>query len=104
MAEENFSPEQSLKVINEMINKAKAAYWDTGVSAMMWGIVITICSVVRLSELQFNYKLPFDIYWIAVAAIIPQVLISTRENKKRTVRTYDEFYLDYIWSAFGITI
>jgi hypothetical protein len=104
MAEENFSPEQSLKVINEMINKAKTAYWDTGVSAMMWGIVITICSVVRLSELQFNYKLPFDIYWIAVAAIIPQVLISTRENKKRTVRTYDEFYLDYIWSAFGITI
>jgi hypothetical protein len=104
MAEENFSPEQSLKVINEMISKAKGAYWDTGVSAMMWGIVIAVCSLVKLSELQFNYELPFDIYWLAMIAIIPQVIISTRENKKRTVRTYEEFYLDYIWMTFGITI
>jgi hypothetical protein len=104
MEEKPLSEKESLALITQMINKAKDAYWDTGVSAMMWGIVIAICSLERLCELQFKYKLPFDIYWLAIIAIIPQILISMRENKKRKVRTYDEFYLDYIWMAFGITI
>jgi len=104
MEEKPLSEKESLALITQMISKAKDSYWDTGVSAMMWGIVIAICSLERLCELQFNYELPFDIYWLAMIAIIPQVVISTRENKKRKVRTYDEFYLDYIWMAFGITI
>jgi hypothetical protein len=80
-----------------MINKAKESYHDTGIGAIMWGAVIAICSLVRLSEVHFAYKLPFDIYLLTLVAIIPQILISIREKKERKVKSYDDPYLDYIW-------
>lgn len=45
-----------------------------------------------------------EIYILTIVAIIPQVLLSIREVKKRKVKTYDDTYLDYIWFAFGIGI
>ena len=104
MEEKNLTEKESLALITEMINKAKDSFYDTGLSAMMWGIVITVCSLVRLSELEFGYRLPIDIYWLTIVAIVPQVLISIRENKERKVRTYDDIYMDYLWLAFGISI
>ena len=102
--EKQLTERESLALITEMINKAKDSYYDTGLSAMMWGIVIAVCSLVRLSELQFGYELPIDIYWLTIVAIVPQVLISIREKKERKVKTYDDIYMDYLWLAFGISI
>lgn len=103
-SEKQLTEKESLDLIATMINQAKHAYHDTGMSAIMWGAVIAICSLVKFSELQFNYKLPFDIYWLTVVAIIPQVFISIRENKERRVKTYDDIYMKYVWLGFGITI
>jgi len=102
--EKPLTEKESLDLIATMINKAKDSYYDTGISAMMWGIVIAVCALVRLSEIQFGYHLPIDIYWLTVVALIPQLLISMREKKKRVVKTYDDDYMNYIWLAFGISI
>lgn len=102
--EKSLTEKESLALIATMINKAKDSYYDTGISAMMWGIVIAVCALVRLSEIQFGYHLPFDIYLLTIVAVIPQVLISVRESRQRKVKTYDDDYMDYIWLAFGISI
>jgi hypothetical protein len=98
------SEKESLELITSMINKAKEAYYDTGISAIMWGIVITVCSLVRLSEMHFDYRLPFNIYWLTLIAVIPQILIVIKEKKDRKAISYDEFYMDYVWLGFGICI
>jgi uncharacterized protein with PQ loop repeat len=104
--EENkpLSERESLALISQMITKAKDSYHDTGMGAMMWGAVIAICSLVRLSEIQFNYRLPFDIYLLTLVAIIPQIFITIREKKERNVKPYDEAFMDYLWLGFGICI
>jgi hypothetical protein len=102
--EKQLTEKDSLDLITTMINQAKNAYHDTGMSSMMWGAVVAICSLEKFSELQFNYQLPFDIYWLTVVAIIPQVFISIKENKERRVKTYDDIYMSYLWLGFGITI
>jgi len=96
--------EQSLQLINTMINKAKNSFHDTGVGAMLWGSVIAICAFVKLSEIYFNYRLPFDINLLTLLAIIPQIFITLKEKKNRKARSYDDRFLDYIWLAFGIAI
>lgn len=102
--EKQMTEQESLDLISRMINKAKDACHDTGIAAIMWGAVIAVCSLVRLSELQFDFRLPFDIYWLTFAALIPQVYFTIREKKQRKVKAYgDEFY-DYLWIAFGICI
>jgi hypothetical protein len=102
--EKQLTEKESLDLIATMISQAKNSYHDTGISAIMWGIVVTVCSLVKFSELQFNFQLPFDIYWLTVVAIIPQVFINIRENKERKVKTYDDIYMSYIWLGFGICI
>ena len=102
--EKHFSEKESLELITMMINKAKEAYYDTGFSAILWGIVIAFCSLEKFAELQFHYQLPFDIYNITIVAIIPQVFIIRKENKERKVRSYDDAYMNYIWLGFGICI
>lgn len=100
----SLSEKESLALIAQMINKAKASYHDTGVSALMWGAVIAICSLVKLSEIHFGYRLPFDIYLLTLVAVIPQVILTIREKKERKVKSYDEAFMDYLWLGFGISI
>ncbi len=104
MQDKELSHEESLRLINTMINKAKQVYHDTGTGAMLWGAVIAICSIIKFTELQFNYRLPFDIYLLTLVALIPQIYISVREKGKRKVTSYDDVFIDYIWLGFGISI
>ncbi|HEX7847577.1 MAG TPA: hypothetical protein VF476_17375, partial [Chitinophagaceae bacterium] len=53
---------------------------------------------------QFDFRLPFDIYLLTLAAIIPQVFITIKEKKKRRVKSFDDAYMDYIWLGFGISL
>ena len=102
--EKKLTEQESLHLITMMINKAKDSYHDTGIGAMMWGAVIAVCSIVRLSELHFAYRLPFDIYLLTLAAIIPQIFITIKEKKERKVKSYDDAFIDYLWLGFGISI
>ena len=103
-SEKQLTEKESFDLIASMINKAKASRHATGMGALMWGIVIAVCSLVKLSELQFGFRLPFDIYLLALAAVIPQVFISIKEKKERKVKAYDDIYMDYLWLGFGISI
>lgn len=102
--EETLDESQSLTLITTMINKARNAYYDSGLASIMWGAVITICSLVKLAEIHFGFRLPVDIFWLTFVAVIPQVFISIREKKNRKIRSYDDSAMDNIWLAFGISI
>ena len=102
--EKQLTEKESLDLIATMINKAKDSYHNTGIGAMMWGTIIAVCSLVKLSEIHFDFRLPFDIYWLTILAIVPQIFITIREKKERKVKTYDDIYMDYLWLAFGISI
>jgi uncharacterized protein with PQ loop repeat len=102
--EKQLTEKESLHLITMMINKAKDSYYDTGIGAIMWGAVIAVCSIEKFSEIQFNYRLPFDIYLLTLVAVIPQIFITIKEKRERKVKSYDDAYLDYIWLGFGISV
>lgn len=103
-SEKQLSEKESLALITTMINKAKESCHDTGIAAIMWGALIAVCALVKLSELHFNYNLPFDIYLLTIVAVIPQIFISIKSRKERKVKTYDDAFMDTLWLGFGITI
>jgi len=79
--ERTLTEKESLALITQMINKAKDSFYDTGLSSILWGCVIAFCSLEKLAEIQFGYRLPFDIYLLTFVAIIPQIFISLQEKK-----------------------
>jgi hypothetical protein len=104
MKQDKMTEQESLQLISQMINKAKGSYHDSGIGPMLWGCVISICSLVTFLRIKFNFDLPFDIWLLTLIAIVPQVFIIMKENKLKKVRSYDDTMMDYTWSCFGIAI
>ena len=102
--EKQLTEQESLQLIQQMINKAKGSYHDTGIGPILWGSVITFCSLATFAEVQFNFELPFDVWLLTLIAIIPQIFISIREGRMRKVLKYEDVALGYIWACFGISI
>jgi uncharacterized protein with PQ loop repeat len=102
--EQQLSQQESLRIITQMINKAKNSFHDTGIGPMLWGAVIVFCSLVTYARIHFGFKLPFDIWLLTLVAILPQIIITYREKKMRRARSYDDAAIDYIWLCFGISI
>jgi hypothetical protein len=102
--EKVLTEKESLELISKMINKAKNSYHDSGIGPMLWGSVITLCSIVTFLQIRFQFNLPFDIWLLTIIAIIPQIFIVSKEKKNNKVRNYDDHIMDYVWTCFGISI
>ncbi|MBS1590703.1 MAG: hypothetical protein JST07_01150 [Bacteroidetes bacterium] len=102
--DKQLNPQESLQLIAETIQKAKGGFHETGISAILWGSVVSVAGLVSFIEKYFNFYIGFDIWLIVLAAIIPQVFISIKENKNKKVIAHDEKFLDATWMVYGISI
>ena len=102
--EENFSNEQSLKLINEMILKAKNSHYESGIGPLLWGSVIFVCSIVSFIQLEYNIDIGFDIWWLTFIAVVPQVYITIKSKKRKIFKGYNDTAMNYVWMTFAISI
>lgn len=96
--------QESIAIIASMIQKAKGSYQDTGIGPILWGTVIAFNSFVTWLQLRFQFSIGFDIWILALIAIIPQVIISIREKKMGVVKKYEDDALNAVWLVFGLSI
>lgn len=104
MEDKPLSHEESMRLIGTMLNKAKNSYHDTGIVSILWGTVITVCSLVTFAQIKGYFKLPFDIWLLTLVAVVPTIYLSIKEKKINKAKFYDEKLLDYVWTCFGIGI
>ncbi len=103
MQEENFSEKDSLKLINEMISKAKKSYTTKGIASMVWGLLITFCGVVNWVEIHFNKDFG-DVWLLTLIALIPQIYFSIKEKRSKNFIAHNEITTNYIWIAFTLSM
>lgn len=96
--------QESLQQLNQMINKAKNSYHDSDIRPILWGSVITTCSLATFFSIKYNFNLPFDVWLLTLIAIVPQIFIVSKEKRIKKVRAYDDTMMDYVWTCFGISI
>jgi len=103
MLEENFSPEESLLVIQSMIDKTKASVADRSFYFLLWGWLVFIASIG-----QFVIKVIFESNWhpivwsVNIFGFIISIYHGVKEGKKRRVKNYVDDSLHYIWIAILI--
>jgi hypothetical protein len=102
--EKNLTGEESLRLITEMIQKAKASVHERGTSAILWGTAIFIAGMVSFIQLRFKFTIGFDIWLLIFVALALQIVIIIRESKGRKFRAHEERAIDAIWTVFGISI
>lgn len=96
--------QESLQLITTMINKAKTDFVETGISALLWGSIISFCALAQFAS--YFYPMPWVQYvWILTfGAVIPQIIISSRERRRRKFKTYYSDAMGGIWLSFAITM
>lgn len=98
-------PINSIAFIEEMINKTKQKYSDSGFLFLLWGYFVVIAALLNYFLLNTNFAYPF-IGWAVLMPLggIISMMYSSKENKKPYVKTYTDDVMKYTWLAFGMLL
>jgi hypothetical protein len=102
--EKEMSSQESLELITRMITRTRTDYYNSGVSALLWGSVITFCSLVTYANFYLQWNGLGYIWFLTIAAVVPQIIIAIREKKRSRVKTHEEDLMGGIWISFGIAV
>jgi hypothetical protein len=103
MAEERFSPQESLQLIRSMINKTKQDISDNGIYFLVWGW-LTFISCVGQFVLKHIYEYPghYNVWWLLLIGVGFSVYWGMREEKKQKVKTYVGESIRHLWTGMGL--
>ncbi len=104
--EKQMTEQESLKLITDMIQKAKASHFhEDGTSAILWGTVIGFCGLFSFFKKYFGWDTGwFDVWFLALFALIPQIIINIKDSRKQVVKTDMQLAMNAIWTVYGISI
>ncbi len=104
MQEPEFSPKESLQLIESMINKAQNRFYENGHLYLLWGWVITVCSIASFVSIYFfeNQKNLTYIWMLTLPTVAYQMIYLARVKKNKTVKTYADDINGYVWLVFVI--
>lgn len=105
MQTENFSPKDSLLLIDSMINQAKNRFTENGFLYLLWGWTIFACSIFQFVVIKLNlFKHPHWVWTITWAVALFQIIYLVKAKKKEKVKTYSDGIIDAIWICFCISM
>jgi len=102
-SEEQFSPQQSLAVIQSMIETAKNQFSENGHLYLLWGWLVLVCSLAQfflLTVLKYQYH--YLVWMLTWLAFIYQMIYLAKEKRKEKVKTYTDHIIGFVWIAFVI--
>jgi hypothetical protein len=103
MENENFKPEESLRLIESMISTAKNKLADDGFHLIFWGWLVFSAAMIHYITVLMNIPYGYLVWPILMplGGIISGVY-GYKQGKKQKVKTYIDTYLSYLWGAFAI--
>jgi len=104
MQHEDFSPHDSLKVIQSMLEKTREDFSRDDFYFLVWGWVTFIGCTGQfvLKNLLNSPKHPL-VWWIVLPAVAFTIYHSIKEEKKSRVKTYISESMKYLWIGMGIS-
>lgn len=105
--EKNFSEQDSLKLINEMISQARDNFQEGNTySSIFCGYIVAATALANFILIH-TIEHPNQSYWIWLTMIpmtIISAIISRRQRKNAIVKTHIDKIISYIWVAFAISV
>jgi len=101
--EEQFSPQESFAVIQNMIETAKNQFSENGHLYLLWGWVVFICSIAQFILLSiYHYQYHYMVWMLTWVVFIYQIFYLLKEKRRAKVRTYSGNIIGFIWMVFVI--
>lgn len=107
MQERKISPEESLQIIQKMIDNSRLKASENGFHLMMWAIVISVASVLQYLSIMYRYHLEKSwLMWIAavmIAMAIGYIYEFRRHKKTKIEKNKVNRNVDLVWMSFGVS-
>ena len=103
MSREEFTPEQSLALITEVIQEAKSRLEEDGLIYMMWGILLFVASMgqyllFRTEQWDINY---YPYFLIPLGALASQVYYARKQRRQSNQILKN---ISLIWAIIGFNL
>jgi hypothetical protein len=103
MSTEQFSPEESLKLIRNMIDKTREDISGNSKYFLLWGWgAFAGCVGQFILKVVYDYPHHYRVWFITILCAIASIILSIKDNRKERVRTYVSENMVYVWSGLGI--
>lgn len=104
MQEENFSPEESLKLIQTMIDKAQRNFGDNSIHFLLWGW-LTFTGFVGEFILKnlLRYEKHYVVWWLVIPGVVISTYLGMKEHKIQKASTYVGDSMKHLWTGMGIS-
>lgn len=103
--ENNFSPQQSIQLIESMINRAKDKFAEDGSMYLVWGWFVFVCSLLQFVLLHvFKYQHHYIVWLATLPVFIYQYFYTKKKYTSKTVITYTDSIIGFVWITFSIVI
>ena len=99
----NFTPQESLHLIQAMIAKTKAKLSKNSIYFLLWGWVTFIAILGQFFlKVVLQYRHHYLVWLITIPTIVVSVVYAVRTQKKHSVKTYVGESMSYVWTGIGI--
>ena len=103
MTEENFSPQESIQLIQSMISRTKQSISDKSIYFLVWGwITFVACTGQFVLKHVYEYEKHYIVWWLTIVGIVFSAWYGSKQDKSRRVRTYVGDSIKYLWIGMGI--
>lgn len=101
--EKQMTHEESLELIQSMINTARHKVADDGFHLILWGVLVIICSLLNYFFLQAGYGNWSGLPWLFMPVVgVPAGIIYERSFRRSAgIRTVVDTNIKYLWWSYG---
>jgi hypothetical protein len=104
MQQKDFSPQDSLKVIQSMLEKTREDFSSDDIYFLIWGwITFIACTGQFVLKNIFNYPKHYLVWWIVLVGVAFTLYYSIKEEKTSRAKTYISESMKWLWIGMGIT-
>ncbi|MBV9987446.1 MAG: hypothetical protein JO301_07195 [Chitinophagaceae bacterium] len=102
--EKELSTQESLQLIQSMINKTKNVVADDSFYFLLWGWLVFSCCLVQFYlKVYLEFPQHYYVWWLMPVGGIVSGIYGARQAKKIHVKSFVDESLDYLWIALGLS-
>lgn len=104
MAEEKFSPEQSLQLIQSMISKTKQNMSDNSIYFLIWGWLTFIAFIGQfILKHILEYEKHYMVWLVVIIGILFSIYQGKKDEKKVRAKTWVGENMSHLWAGMAIS-
>lgn len=104
MSSDNFTPEESIRLIKSMIDKTRQNFSDQSHYFLLWGwsTLLALLGQFILKHI-FNSPYHYMVWWVTIVCGIISAIWGRRDRRNMEVKTYVKENMGFLWTGLGIT-